>query len=190
MRLKRFVKWAEWNVTTVLCLPDDKSDSRGVVDGKFPQCFLQSHKMDFSLIFPYVFASVSFLCPVSWVICLHLILSWFSARFHFHFYRFGIFLFSLQIITSRFKPWADLSSFSSSSQVTRPDRPEANLTETRPCISLEGWCVQGQSGINLPLHKGFNLFSCPLPLWVDIYAARTQKCVPSLQVVSLEECTA
>lgn len=131
-------------------------------------------------VFPYVFASVSFRCPVSWVICMHLILCWLSALFHFHFYRFGIFLFSIQIITSCFKPWADLSSFSSSSQVTRLDTPETNLTGSLPCIFLESWCVQGQSGINFPLHKGFNLFSCPLPLWIDIYAARTEKRVPSL----------
>lgn len=34
---------------TVLCLPSDKSDSKGVVDSKFPQCFLQNHKTDFNL---------------------------------------------------------------------------------------------------------------------------------------------
>lgn len=41
------------------------SDSKGMFDGKFPQCFLQNHKTDFRLISSYVFASVSFLCPAS-----------------------------------------------------------------------------------------------------------------------------
>lgn len=89
MPLKRFVERADLNVTTVLRLPNDESDCREVVSSKFPTVFCRiGITTDFGLILPYVFASLSFLCPASWLICLHHILCWFPPLFHFHFYRF------------------------------------------------------------------------------------------------------